>query len=213
MGEYTNSCNGRGGGGDIMRSLIVSSISTREPITLTAVKDHLRIQSTMEDRLIKSFIKAARIQLENKIKRALVPTSYEMKLDVFSNTMTIPMPPLSSTAADIVITYINSTGGTSTCSATNYTIDYKSAPGKIYLAYDAAWPTDVRDVEGAINIAFSAGYTTATIPENAQLWLKYRVGVMFEHREPVIEGRSIGYLKNNFVDGLVDDLLNYSTTT
>jgi len=194
-----------------MRSLIVSSISTSEPITLGALKEHLRIQSTMEDRLVTGYIKAARIQLENKIKRALIPTSYEMKLDMFRDTITIPMPPLSSTAADVVITYINSTGGTSTCNATNYTVDYKSEPGKIYLAYDASWPTDVRDVEGAISIAFSAGYTTATIPENAKLWLKYRVGVAYEHREPIIEGRSIGYIKNEFVDGLVDDLLNYST--
>jgi len=194
-----------------MRSLSVSSISTAEPITITVAKDHLRVQTTMEDRLIAVYIKAARIQLENKVKCALVPTSYEMKLDVFRDTMTIPMPPLSSTAADVVITYVNSTGGTSTCSATNYTVDYKSTPGKIYLAYDASWPTDVRDVEGAISIAFRAGYSTATIPENAKLWLKYRVGVAYSHREPIIQGGSLTYIRNDFIDGLVDDLFNYSS--
>lgn len=194
-----------------MRSLTVSSISTHEPVSLGAVKEHLRISATQEDRLLLGYIKSARIELTNKIKRALVPTSYEMKLDNFKDTIVIPMPPLSSSTADVVITYINSTGGTSTCSSTNYTIDYQSEPGKIYLAYDASWPTDVRDVEGAIKIDFAAGYTTATIPENAKLWLKYRVGVMFEHREPIIEGRAIGYLRRNFIDGLIDDLLNYST--
>jgi uncharacterized phiE125 gp8 family phage protein len=194
-----------------MRSLSVSSISTHEPLTLGAVKDHLKIQSTMEDRLVKGYIKAARIILENKIKCALIPTSFQMKLDVFRDTVTIPMPPLSSTSADVVITYINSTGGTSTCSATNYTVDYKSTPGKIYLAHDASWPTDVRDVEGAISVAFRSGYTTATIPENAKLWLKMRIGVAYLHREPIIQGGSLNYIKTPFFDGLVDDLFNYST--
>lgn len=194
-----------------MRSLSISSISTQEPITLGAVKEHLKIQSTMEDRLLAGYIKAARIQLGNKIKCALIPTSYEMKLDVFRDTMVIPMPPLSSTSADVVITYINSTGGTSTCSATNYTVDYKSTPGKIYLAYDASWPTDVRDVKGAISVAFRSGYSTATIPENSKLWLKYRVGAAYLHREPIRQGGALTYIRKDFVDGLVDDLYNYST--
>jgi len=192
-----------------MISLTVSSISTHEPVTLGSVKEHLKIQSTMEDALLESYIKAARIVLENKVKCALVPTSYEMRLNVFRDTITLPMPPISSTAGDLVITYINSTGGTSTCASTVYTVDYKSTPGKVLLAYDASWPTDVRDIEGAISIAFRSGYSTATIPENAKLWLKYRVGVAYLHREPITQGGQLNYLRNDFIDGLVDDLFNY----
>jgi uncharacterized phiE125 gp8 family phage protein len=194
-----------------MRTFTISSISTSEPITINDVKEHLRIQTTAEDRILAGYIKVARIELSNKIKRTLIPTSYLMEIDSFKDTIILPLPPLSSTSADVVIKYINSSGGTSTCSSTVYTVDYRSEPAKLYLAHDASWPTDVRDVEGAIKISFKAGYTTATIPENAALWLKYRVGVMYEHREPIIEGRTITVISRNYIDGLVDDLLNYST--
>lgn len=196
-----------------MRSLTISSISTTEPLTLSDAKEHLKIQTTAEDRLIKGYIKASRIQLENKIKRALIPTSYNMKLDSFQDIITMPYPPLSSTIANVVITYINATGTTSICASTCYTVDYESEPGKIYLAYNAAWPTDIRLIESAVKIAFRTGYTTATMPENAKLWMKYRVGMMYEHREPIIEGRTISYIKRDFIDGLVDNLLVFSTVT
>lgn len=195
-----------------IRSLTVSSRASIEPIDTTALRSHLRIQTTSEDALCAQYIKAARIALENKLSRSLIPTSYSMALDDFYDPIILPYPPISSTSGDVLITYVNTTGGTSTCSATVYTVDYNSEPGRIYLAYDASWPTDVRDVEGAITIAYKAGYTTATCPENAKLWLQHRAGVYYEHREPIIEGRSLTYIKRDFIDGLVDDLLVFSTS-
>jgi len=196
----------------LFRSLSISSRSSIEPIDTTAVNSHLKIQTTIEDSLLAGWIKAARIQLEHKLKRALVPSSFLMIRDSFADDIELLYPPLSSSASDVVITYINGTGGTSTVSSTVYTVDYRSEPGRIYLAYSASWPTDVRDVEGAISIAYSAGYTTATIPQNAVEWIKQRVGIAYKYREPVLDMRGVHTLQRYFVDGLVDDLLVSSTT-
>lgn len=193
-----------------MRSLSISSQSSIEPIDTSAVNAHLKIQTTLEDTLMLGYIRSARIQLENKIKRALIPTSFCMQLDDFADTITLLYPPLSTSATDVVITYVNGTGTTSTVASTVYTVDWKSEPGRIYLAFDAEWPTDVRDVPGAIKISYAAGYTTATIPENAALWLKLRAAEMYKYREPIIE-RGVNYLRRDFLDGLIDNLFNYST--
>lgn len=193
------------------RSLTISSRSTILPIDTSAINSHLKIQTTVEDSLITNYLKAGCRVLTNKIRRAIVPTSYLMEHDVFIDDIELPFPPLSTASSDVVITYINSSGGTSTASSTVYTVDYKCEPGRIYLAYDASWPSDVRSVEGAIKIAYSAGYTTATIPDNAIEWLKQWVGVAYKYREPVIDIRTAA-LQRYFFDGLIDDLIVYSTS-
>lgn len=195
----------------MLRSLTVSSRSSIEPIDSSAVNLHLRIQTTIEDALINAYIKSARIQLENKIKRALVPTSFLLVRDKFGDDVELLFPPLSTASSDVVITYINSTGGTSTVESTVYTVDYRSEPGRIYRAYNAAWPTDIRDVEGAVKIVYSAGYTTATVPQNALEWIKQRVGIAYKYREPVIDIGGGRQLSRYFFDGLVDDLIVVST--
>jgi len=196
----------------IIRSLTVSSRSTIEPIETSSVNSHLKIQSTIEDSLVSGYISAARIQLENKIKRALVPSSFLMVCDSFAEDIELLYPPLSTSASDVVIQYTNSTGGTSTVESTVYTVDYRSSPGRIYLAYNSAWPTDIRDVEGAVRISYSAGYTTATIPQNALEWMKLRIGVAYKHREGVLDMRGVHYLHRYFFDGLVDDLIVFSSS-
>lgn len=193
-----------------MRSLSISSHSTIEPVDTTALRAHCRIQTTAEETLLGQYIKAARIELENKLKRALIPTSFLMELDDFSDTITLLYPPLSTASSDVVITYIDSSGGTATVESSVYTVDPKSEPGRIYLAYNANWPTNIRYVLGCVKIAYSAGYTTATVPENVKTWIMQRAAVMYKYRESVLD-RSVNYLERRFIDGLVDDLFVYST--
>lgn len=191
-----------------MRSLSVSSISATEPIDTTACNLHLRIDATSEDALVAIYIKAARQQCENIVRRSLVPTSYCMYMDQFYDRFTLPRPPISSTAADVVITYINDTGGTSTCSSTRYDVDFNSEPGEIFLASSAAWPTDIMDRENAVKVAYKAGYTTATLPESIRVWLMQRVGVLYKYREPVVNLKP-SELPRSFIDGLLDEHMVY----
>ncbi len=196
-----------------MNSLRVSSESTQEPITVGEVKSFLRIQTTAEDRLIGSLIKASRRVCENKIKRALVPTSFQMTIDQFESTIVLPRPPLSTLSSLVVITYSDTAGTVSTCDSTNYTVDAKSEPGKIYLAYDADWPDDVRDVENAIIISYKSGYTTANIPEEIRTWIMMDVGDRYEHRESLHEGGRLEPLPRSFKDGLLDAYDNPSISS
>lgn len=187
-----------------MKSFKASSVSTSEPVTVSEVKEFLRIQTTAEDRLLESLIKVSRRNCENRVKRALVPTSYQLTIDVFENTINLPRPPLSTLSSLVVITYTDTGGNIATCDSTNYTVDYMSEPGKVYLAYDADWPDDVRDVENAIKINYRSGYTTANIPDEIKTWIMMDVGDRFENRESIQEGIKLEYLNRNFKDGLLD---------
>ena len=190
------------------RSLVRSSVSATEPIDTTACNLHLKVQSTVEDSLLAIYIKAARLQCENIIRRALLPTSFALYMDRFYDDFSLPMPPISSSSTDLVITYLDSTGGTSTVSATNYVVDYNSEPGRVFLATSGVWPSDILDTENAVKVAYRAGYTTANLPENARVWLMQRVGVLYKYREPVIN-INVSELPRNFIDGLLDDLVVY----
>ena len=129
-------------------------------------------------------------------------------MDKFYNDFSLPMPPISSSATDLVITYLDSTGGTSTVSSTNYVIDYNSEPGRIFLASSGIWPTDILDTQNAVKVAYKAGYTTANLPESINVWLLQRVGVMFKYREPLVNLKP-SELPRNFIDGLLDEHIVY----
>jgi len=53
-----------------------------EPVSLTEAKLHLRIDTTAEDVLISSLIKAARQYCENYQRRAYITQTWELWLDV-----------------------------------------------------------------------------------------------------------------------------------
>lgn len=189
------------------RSLTLSSVSTTEPVSVAEVKTSLRIQTSAEDTLLGTMITVARKQCENMIKRSLIPSSWLLVLDSFSSDdVTLPRPPLSTDTSKLLVTYIDTTGGTSTVSSTVYDVDSNMEPGQIRLGYNQSWPSDIRGHEGVISVAYASGYTTATIPEEIKQWICQRVGTFFEHRESMLlDGRKLVNIPYQFVDGLLDE--------
>lgn len=194
------------------RNFRLSSQSSTEPVTVSEVSCHLRIQTTIEDALMLTYIKSARLRCEGLIKRALVPSSFIVTLDAFpSGEIILPRPPLSTQNSKIVISYIDSSGDTQTVSSTVYEVDHLAEPGEIRLAYDQNWP-DVRNHPGVIRIAYASGYistassSTSLIPQDIKQWIMSRAGVMYMHREPLIlDPRALAELPRDFVDGLLDE--------
>lgn len=198
------------------RFLVLTSESTTEPVTLAEAKVFLRMESTDstdEDGLIEDFISVARRRAETITGRTLVTSSYSLFLDGFegiTKEIELPLPPLSTVSADVVITYVKDTtaGDTTTIGSTVFTVDPDSEPGRIYPTFDNEWPTDVRDQRKAVTIQFAAGYTTANpVPSGILTWIKYNVAGMYEQREPVLTGtgrQGISELPRSNVDGLLD---------
>ncbi len=194
-----------------MYALTISSEATNtsaEPVTLTEVKEHLRITSTAEDDLLTLYITAARQAAETITGRALINTQWELAIDSFaSSAIELPRPPLSPKSTEVVITYTQTTGNTTQVNSTVYGVEYRAEPGFVRLEYESEWPTDVQDSIGAVRITYRSGYTTVETndtPEAIKQWIKMRTGQMYEYREPLLVGGVMQNLKRDFVDGLLD---------
>lgn len=200
-----------------MESLSIVTDATGEPVSVGEIREHLRIDSTREDRLLESYTKVAISYGENLTKRDFMEKTRKLVLDNFQSIIELPRPPLSTAASNVTIRYTNTTGGTSTCvkssiSTCNYVVDYDSEPGKIILGYGYTWP-DVRPIKNAVRITYKSGYaissvtSNVTTPEPIKQWIKVRVGQMHNFRQPVVSDESLRYLRRDFVDGMLDPYL------
>jgi uncharacterized phiE125 gp8 family phage protein len=136
-------------------SIIVTSPPMAEPVTLTEAKLHLRVDSTADDTLIPSLITATRQYCELFQGRTYMATTYQMKIDMWSDIIYLPNVPLWSVDS---ITYVDTAGTTQTLSTDIYSVDKNSEPGFVYLAYLQNWPS-IRGTHSDITINYSAGYS------------------------------------------------------
>jgi len=162
--------------------------------------------------LLTAQIKTAELYAENYTKRAIMGQTWRLTIDSIpsNDIIELPRPPLQTPAtANVTFEYIDSTGGTQTMPSTCYTIDAESEPARIYRAYDAYWPNDIRDHKNAITIEYNVGVTaTSAVDERFKTWMKYRIASMYENREGVIIGSNnfLTEMPRDYVDGLLDGL-------
>jgi uncharacterized phiE125 gp8 family phage protein len=195
-----------------MPSLRLITDATAEPVTVEDFKLHIRMNSTEtdEDAVLQSLIKSARKLAENRMRRNCCPQTWELKLDTFKNEIILPRAPLSSASTDVAITFLDSSGDSTTLSSTVYRVDTDSEPGRITLDYGQTWPTHYA-VPRAVTIQFKAGYptntastpATDTCPEEIETWIKMRAAALYEQRESHDEQRFVK-MPHSFVDGLLD---------
>ncbi|MCG8430378.1 MAG: hypothetical protein MJA29_04320 [Candidatus Omnitrophica bacterium] len=196
--------------------LTLVSESTTEPVSVSAQKTYMRMESTdstSEDTLIGDFITIARKQAENLTKRALVSQTWQYIIDDFDSctaVIELPRAPLSTSSTNVSITYVKDTtaGDTTTIGSTVFSIDSGSEPGRIYPSYGNEWPSDVRDQRNAVTIQYVSGYTTSTtpIPRPIASWIKMRVLDLYENRESMSEER-IYKINRDHMNGLLDPYL------
>ena len=194
-----------------MESLSIVTDATGEPVSVGEVREFCRIDSTREDRLLKSYTKSAVSYGENFTKRDFMPKTRKLVLDNFETMIDLPRAPLSTNSTDVTIEYINTTGAAATVDATVYVVDSDSEPGRVILAYDSEWPS-IRSEKNAVRITYKTGYkldasSNVTTPEAIKNWIKMRVNGMYQFREPVIADESLRYLRHDFVNGMLDEYI------
>jgi len=164
-------------------SFSVVTAPTVEPVTLAEAREHCRIDNDDENRTLTRLIQSAREQVENDTARALITQTLRMYLDEFpdGDAIELPRPPL---AAITSLTYVDAAGATQTWDASNYTADAVREAGRVVLAYGKSWPT-ARAQANSIQVNYTAGWTTTTIPAAAKQLVLLWVGHMYENREAV----------------------------
>ena len=159
---------------------------TVEPLSTAEAKTHLRVDHSEEDGLIDDYVEAARRQVELFTRRALVNTTFTLKLDAFPVEIRTPRSPLSSVTS---ITHIDCDGNSQTVASSVYDVDTDTEPGRIFLKFDQSWP-DTRTINNAVTVTFVAGFGSAasSVPESLRSAVRLLAAHYYEQREPVVVG-------------------------
>lgn len=170
------------------RSLVRATEPANNPVTLTEMKAHLRIDYSDDDDLITTLIGAATRWAEDYCDRTFCHTRWTMRVDSFYGAIgspvqfglkadgnniegrqgtvpnldvELPRPPMvnSGTATAVTITYTPSAGAaTATLSATEYRVDRNSTPGVCRPLYGQTWPSHLVD-QNSTTVTWWAGYS------------------------------------------------------
>lgn len=153
------------------------------PVTVSEVREHLRIDSNAEDTLLETYIAAATERAQVFTNRQFVTATYDWFLGGFpagGAALYAPSAPLQSVTT---LKYTDEDGVQQTWSSSKYTVDAESAPGRIVEAYDEAWPS-IREVPNAVEIRIVVGYGAASaVPMAVKHAIKLMVGDYYENRE------------------------------
>ena len=151
-----------------------------EPISLAEAKLHLRVDGNEEDALLTALITAARLRVENYVKRAFISQTWEMILDEAKAEIEIPLPPLHAVTR---IRVIAEDGTETTVDAGTYIVDRgEGQPGRVRLKSGYSWPTH-RNFASFI-ITFEAGYGDAAenVPGPIREAIKHLIAQAYENR-------------------------------
>ena len=192
-------------------SIIRITEPTSNCVTVAEAKEFSRIRaSTVEDTLIESFLNAAESYAENYMKRSIMLQQWRLRIDSIpvDDTIELPRGPISSVATAVSnFSYYDSTNGTNAMPSTSYTVYPDYIVPRIRKAYDASWPTDIRNHEDSVNIEYWTGYPDkASVPDDIKTWIKLRCASYFENRESVMvgSGNYVNVIPRDFIDGLLD---------
>jgi uncharacterized phiE125 gp8 family phage protein len=153
---------------------------TTEPVTLTEIKEYLRVDGNDFDNVLNSLIIAAREYCEVFQNRSFVTQTWEMILDGFPKMpLELPRPPLQSVVS---ITYKDKDGIESTIDPADYIVDQYSEPGRVMFASGKSWPAvDLQPING-VKIRFTSGYgDSGSVPEAVKQAIKIYVAHRYEN--------------------------------
>jgi len=160
-----------------------------EPVTVAEVKIYTHIDHDVDDSLIASWIKTARILAENYQRRSYYEQVWELSFDDFPCLpLLIPRPPLASID---FIHYYDHEDIMTIMDLTDFIVDTNHEPGRLAHAYGQIWPTEILRPIDAVRIRYTCGFaihsTTSTttyapdladIPDNVKdaiyLYCAYR---------------------------------------
>ena len=137
-----------------------------EPVSLSEVRDQLRVTSNDDDTILAANIVAARQAVERDTRRALITQTWRLKLDTFpKKAIRLPFSPLQSVTS---VTYTPDGGGTTTWSASEYNVYADDEPALICPVFGDDWP-EIRLEKRGIAVTYVAGYGSAATDVPAEL--------------------------------------------
>jgi len=171
--------------------------ASSEAISLTEVKNQIRVTTTADDDAFRLFIAAVRRKTEWILGKTLITSTWEYKLDSFNCEICLPMSPIQSISS---ISYVDTDGDTQ--SFTDFQFDRF---GRLAPAYGFTWPS-TRTQYDAVTITYIAGEVDAgNVPEDIKHAMLLLVGASDVGREDIVIGAGVivSELKNHTAQDLL----------
>lgn len=153
-----------------------------EPVALSDMKAHLRVDDDAEDDLIEGLIKAARLMVEAASRRLLIAQTWRVHVDCWpeDGTLLLPLSPLIAVES---ITVADSSGTGIAIPPERIDADALSDPPRI-VVIDPPIPGRARN---GIAVTVRAGYGAAPedVPATLRLAIKIMAARWFENRGDV----------------------------
>lgn len=160
-----------------------------EPVTLSEMKDHMRVEIDEDDVLIAGLITAAREHLETicRPQLAMITQTWRWVADAWpaGDTLELRPWPLQSVSS---IKYTSDAGVEATFSSSNYVVDAYGKPGRLRLKSTSTWPSTTLAALNGLVVEFVAGYgnTSASVPQRLRQALMLLAAHWYENRELAI---------------------------
>jgi len=186
----------------------ISSAPAVEPLSASETKTFLKVDSSDEDTLIDTLIKASRQLIEREYDVALITQTLDFKFDDFPiiehcNPDGAIIPLVRPIQSVTYIKYNDTDGNEQTWSSSLYTVDAddQREQARIVPAYDEEYP-ETRIEINAVTVRAVCGYGDAAtdIPENIKLAMLMQIAFWYENREDMplkMMGRTTRQLLNN----------------
>ena len=167
-----------------------------EPVTLSEVKDYLRIDDGDSDVVISDLIVAARMYAETYTRRPFITQTWRLTLDTFpyseygmsqgqfysqkypGGAILLPLPPVQSLTS---ITYLDTLNATTTFSSANYQTDFRSEPCRVATIQGVSWPATYTAMN-AVTLIFVCGYgsTPESVPQGIRAAIRMLVSAWYD---------------------------------
>jgi len=176
---------------------------TLKPISVAALKTHLRIDSADEDEYLGALIDVAVQHVEERAWRALLTQTREVALDEWPGGREIELS--FSPIQDVTsVKYTTAQGDEMTFAPENYIVNTAREPGKLVLRGGAGWPDGELEASAAIRVQYVCGWDAADkIPPNLVHAVRLMCGHLYENREVVVVGTTAAQIPTG-IDALID---------
>jgi len=156
---------------------------TTEPLTLSEVKNHLRIDGSFDDALLNSCITSARMYFESQCEISIASQELLLALDSFDDIIYLPKGPVQSIED---IGYADSENNQQYMD--DWIEDLVSNPARITPAFGQSWPATA-EVVNAVQVSYTTGYTTPSmVPKLLKSGMLFYVAHLYENRSAVTDG-------------------------
>jgi len=172
--------------------LVLKTAPTSTVISLSEAKAFLRIDSDYDDdnTYITSLINVATQVVEEFTRRRLMTQTYNLFYDEFPPYIDLQVGDVASVTH---IKYYDADNTLQTLAASNYDVDTKVRPGRIYESEDGDFP-NTYERPNAVEVEFIVGATASDVPAPIVQAIYIIVGRYYENRQDVVMGTQVNEL-------------------